>query len=116
LKKLISTAALASVIAVGSASAALAGQPAGATDQGSSVSAVAKSAEFTSGKARGEAVSALAKQHGAAISALAKAQGAAAAAAGKAQGAAAADAGQATGTTASEPGRLKAAAGADNQP
>lgn len=131
MKKIVSTLALASALAVGSASVALAGQPAGATGQGSLVSAVAQAAGYVSGKARGEAVSTTAKQHGALVSAAAKAQGAVAAAAGKARGSAAAAAGQANGTdaaadagaagkavgtTASEPGRLKAAAGQANRP
>ncbi len=77
-----------------------------ATGHGQAVSAVAQAANYVSGKARGEAVSALAKQHGAVVSAAAKALGAANAAAGKAKGAAAS---AAQGSNASEPGGLKAA-------
>ena len=79
-----------------------------AKGHGQAVKAVAQAADYVSGKARGEAVSALAKQHGAIVSAAAKAQGAAAAAAGKANGQAHAAAGQANGDAASESGRLKA--------
>ena len=72
-----------------------------AKGHGQAVSEVAKSVDFVSGKAHGQAVSALAKQHGALVSAAARAQGAANAAAGKDKGASASkhDAG--------EPGGLK---------
>jgi hypothetical protein len=93
MKKLVTTIALASTIAVGSASIALAGQPAGASDQGAAVKAVAQAADYASGKARGEAVSALAKQHGALISSEAKTTGDDASAAGQANAADAAAAG-----------------------
>lgn len=79
-----------------------------AKGHGEAVKAVAQAADYVSGKARGEAVSALAKQHGALVSAAARAQGAANAAAGKAKGQAHAAAGQANGAAASESGRLKA--------
>lgn len=116
MNKFVSTVAMASVLAVGSASVALAGQPAGASDHGSAVAEVAKAADSVAGKTHGEDVSTIAKEHGATISALAKVQGAAASAAGKAKGSAAADAHQATGATASEPGRLKAIAGQEHRP
>jgi len=58
-----------------SASVALAAAPSVATGQGARVSAVAQAADYVSGKARGEAVSALAKQHGALVSAAAKKDG-----------------------------------------
>jgi hypothetical protein len=90
-----------------SASAVLANPQSVAKGQGERVSAVAQAADYVSGKARGEAVSALAKQHGAAVSAAAKAQGQANAAAGKAKGDAKSAAGQASGDDASEQGRLK---------
>src|SRR5215203_3968595 len=60
-----------------------------AKGHGQAVSDVAQAADYVSGKARGQAVSALAKTHGAAVSAAAKAQGGASAAAGKDKGAAA---------------------------
>jgi hypothetical protein len=96
-----------------SASVALAagGVSGTAKGHGQAVSAVAKAADYVSGKARGEAVSALAKQHGAAVSAAAKAQGQANAAAGKAKGDAKSAAGQANGDDASEQGRLKSESG-----
>ncbi|MBI3750755.1 MAG: hypothetical protein HY263_03730 [Chloroflexi bacterium] len=78
-----------------------------AKGHGQAVSAVAQAADYVSGKARGEAVSALAKTHGAAVSAAAKALGQANAAAGKAKGSAAA---AAQGSNADEPGGLKDAA------
>jgi hypothetical protein len=120
-RKLIATVGLASALAAGSASVALAGPPDGATGHGAEVSAVAKAAGYASGKARGEAVSAIAKVHGAAVSAAAKAMAAEKAAAGKAKGAEAAANGQANGSDAAEdqsnandaaePGLLRAAAG-----
>lgn len=112
MKRIIRTVGLAISIVALSASVVLAAPPSGATDHGANVSAVARAVDSVSDKARGEAVSALAKTHGAQVSAAAKAQGAAAAAAGKAKGAAAAAAGKAQGAAASEPGRLKAAAAA----
>jgi hypothetical protein len=105
---IITTSALAALAL--SASIVLADNSAVAKGHGQAVAAVAQAVDFVSGKARGEAVSALAKTHGAAVSAAAKLQGAAASAAGKAKGAAAAAAGKAKGAAASEPGRLKAAA------
>ena len=96
-KRSISTAFAALAITALSATAVLAAPPGGATNHGSSVSAVARAATAVSGKSHGEIVSALAKTHGAQVSAAARAKGEAAAAAGKAKGAAA-----------SEPGRIKA--------
>jgi hypothetical protein len=89
-----------------SATVALAagGVSATAKGHGQAVKEVAQAADYVSGKARGEAVSALAKQHGALVSAAARAQGAANAAAGKAH----ASAGASNGADASESGRLKA--------
>src|SRR5262245_25248771 len=80
-----------------------------AKGHGEAVKAVAQAAGYVSGKAHGEAVSALAKQHGAIVSAAARAQGQANAAAGKAKGQQHAAAGSANGDSASESGRLKAA-------
>jgi hypothetical protein len=112
MKRIITIVILAAAIAALSASVVLAAPPAGATGHGESVSAVARAVGYVSGRARGEAVSALAKAHGAVVSAAAQAQGEAAAAAGKAKGQAAAAAGKANGAAASEPGRLKGAAAA----
>jgi hypothetical protein len=58
-----------------SASAVLANPQSVAKGQGERVSAVAQAADYVSGKARGEAVSALAKQHGALVSAAARVNG-----------------------------------------
>jgi hypothetical protein len=126
-KRTISTILAAISTVALSATAVLAGQPVGAGDHGAAVSAVAKAHDAVSGRAHGEAVSALAKTHGAEVSAAARAKGAAAgaagrakgasaSAAGKAKGAAAATAGKAIGAAASEPGRLKAAAAAASAP
>jgi len=92
-----------------SASIALAGGGVSgvAKGHGQAVKEVAQAADYVSGKARGEAVSALAKTHGAAVSAAAKAQGAANAAAGKDKGAGASSD---KGANADEPGGLKDAA------
>jgi hypothetical protein len=118
MKRILPPTVLAISIVAASASVALAAPPTG--NHGAEVSAVAKAVDFVSGRAHGEAVSALAKTHGAEVSAAARAKGAANAAAGKAEGAAAAAAGQANGAAASEVGRLKAAAaaaaGQSNQP
>jgi len=96
MRKIITTTGTAVTAIALSASVALAGG--GVSDvakgHGEAVKAVAQAADYVSGKARGEAVSALAKQHGAAVSAAAKAQGQANAAAGKAKGEAAAEAGR----------------------
>ncbi len=92
-----------------SASVVFANPPVPAKGHGQAVSEVARAADYVSGKSRGEAVSALAKQHGALVSAAARELGGDAAAQGKAKGQARADAGSANGATASEPGRLKAA-------
>jgi len=75
-----------------------------AKGHGQAVKEVAQAADYVSGKARGEAVSALAKQHGAIVSAAARAQGAANAAAGKNKGT---DASSEKGSNAAEPGGLK---------
>ena len=112
MKRIISTVVLAASIVALSTSAVLAAPPAGATGHGAEVSAIAHAVDSLTGKARGQAISALAKTHGAEVSAAAKANGAAASAAGKAKGAAAAAAGKAKGSAASEPGRLKGAAAA----
>lgn len=117
MRRTIIAASTAVALLGATAGAALADPPVPAKGHGQAVSEVAQAAEYVSGKARGEAVSALAKQHGALVSEAAKAHGAAAAAAGKAKGEAAADAGvdnAESGSTASEPGRLKAEAGAGN--
>jgi hypothetical protein len=108
-RTLMTTASTISAVAL-SATVALAGGGVSDTAKGhgQAVKEVAQAADYVSGKARGEAVSALAKQHGALVSAAAKAQGAANAAAGKAKGQEHAAAGQANGGAASEPGRLKA--------
>jgi hypothetical protein len=118
MKRFIAPALLATSIVVASASVVLATSP--SDKHGAEVSAVAKAANFVSGRTHGQAVSALAKTHGAEVSAAARAKGAANAAAGKAKGAAAAAAGKANGDAASESGRLKAtaasAAGLSNKP
>jgi hypothetical protein len=101
----ITAVALSTSVALGSG-----GMSAVAKGHGQAVKEVAQAAGYVSGKARGEAVSALAKQHGAAVSAAARAQGQANAAAGKDKGKDHAAAGQANGDDASEPGRLKAEA------
>jgi hypothetical protein len=75
-----------------------------AKGHGQAVSDVAQAVTFVSGKARGEAVSALAKAHGAQVSAAAKSFAAANAAAGKAKGT---QASSAQGANADEPGGLK---------
>jgi hypothetical protein len=79
-----------------------------AKGHGQAVSAVAQAADYVSGKARGEAVSALAKAHGAEVSAAAKALGAANAAAGKANGE---QASTDRSANADEPGGLKDSVG-----
>ena len=66
-----------------------------AKGHGEAVKAVAQAADYVSGKARGEAVSALAKQHGEEVSAAAKALAEAKAAARQAKGAEKAAAGKA---------------------
>jgi hypothetical protein len=95
-KKIISTTGTAVTAIALSASVALAGGGVSgvAKGHGEAVSEVASSAEFVSGKAHGEEVSALAKQHGAIVAAAAKTQGQANAAAGKAKGQAKAEAGR----------------------
>jgi hypothetical protein len=114
MKRTLTTLLLGGAILALSASAVVAGQPAGATGHGAAVAAIAHAVGFVSGQAHGAAVSALAKTHGALVSAAARANGAAHAAAGKgngatgkANGAANAAAGKAHGAAASEPGRLK---------
>jgi hypothetical protein len=97
-------------IALLSTAAVLAGGGVSGTAKGhgQAVSEVAKAVDYVSGRARGEAVSALAKTHGAAVSAAARAQGQANAAAGKDKGS---DAAAAKGSNADEPGGLKDSAG-----
>jgi hypothetical protein len=114
-RTLITTGTALAAIAL-SASVALADQSAIAKGHGAAVADVAKAVTYVSGRARGEAVSALAKTHGATVSAAARVQAEANAAAGKAKGAEKAAAGKATGAAASEPGRLKAAASGAAQP
>ena len=104
------TIALASMLALASAAVVSANPPAGTTNHGAEVSAIAHAVQAVSGKSHGEAVSAIAKTHGAAVSAAAKAKGAAASAAGKAKAAANKAAAKAKASAAAEPGRLKAAA------
>ena len=58
-----------------------------AMGHGDAVKEVAQAADYVSGQARGEAVSALAKQHGAEVSAAAKAMAETKAEAGKSKGA-----------------------------
>lgn len=67
--------ATAPLLLVLSGSAVLAHPETLAKGQGERVSAVAQAAVYVSGKARGEAVSALAKQHGALVSAAARVNG-----------------------------------------
>jgi hypothetical protein len=108
MKRFIATALLGATLVVASASVAFATGP--SDNHGADVSAVAKAADFVSGRAHGEAVSTLARTHGAEVSAAAREKAAANAANGKAKGEAASAAGAANGDTASETGRLKAAA------
>jgi len=86
MRRLLSIIAGTLTIALMSASIAFAGGGVSgvATGHGQAVKDVAQAVDYVSGKARGEAVSALAKTHGAIVAAAAKAQGAANAAAGKA--------------------------------
>jgi hypothetical protein len=79
-----------------------------AKGHGKAVAEVGQAVEFVSGKARGEAVSAMAKGHGAIVSAAARAQAAANKANGAGHGAEQSAEGKAKGAAASEPGRLKA--------
>ena len=96
MRKLIKATGTAATAVALSASVALAGGGVSnvAKGHGQAVKEVAQAADYVSGKARGEAVSALAKQHGAAVSAAARAQGGSNAAAGKAKGHAKAEAGR----------------------
>lgn len=94
--KRIAKAGIVTLVVLGAtASVALAAQPA-PNAHGTSVSAVAKAANYASGRAHGLAVSTEARKQGALRSAEARAKGIANGKAGKAKGAAA-----------SEPGRLK---------
>jgi hypothetical protein len=79
-----------------------------AKGHGQAVSEVAKAVDFVSGKAHGEAVSAMAKGHGAAVSAAARAQAASNKGNGQGRGAEQSAEGKAKANSASEPGRLKA--------
>ena len=101
---------LAGTIAIGALSASVVLASGGvsgvAKGHGQAVSEVANAVDYVSGKARGEAVSALAKQHGALVSAAAKAQHGVTAPTGKG-----ADASGAKGGNAAEPGGLKGGAG-----
>jgi hypothetical protein len=103
MKRILTPALLATSLVVASAAIALAEEP--NTGHGAEVSAVAKAVETVVDGSHGKAVSAIAKTHGAAVSADARANGDAHAAA---QGD--------NGADASESGRLKAEAGAANQP
>ncbi len=103
MKRILTPALLALLIVAGSATLVLATPP--SDKHGAEVSAVAKAVDALVDGSHGAAVSAVAKTHGAAVSAAARANGDAHAAAGADNGAAA-----------SESGRLKAAAGASNQP
>jgi hypothetical protein len=112
MKRFITTALLGTALAVASASVAFATGP--SDNHGAEVSAVAKAADFVSGRAHGEAVSTLARTHGAEVSAAAREKAAANAANGKARASAAASAGATNGDSASETGRLKAATAAES--
>ena len=103
MKRFLIPAILGTSIVAASAAIALAEEP--NTGHGAEVAAIAKSVENVTDGSHGKAVSAIAKTHGAAVSALARANGDAHAAA---QGD--------NGADASESGRLKAEAGAANQP
>jgi len=103
MKRILTPALLAVAIVTASAAVALAEGP--SNNHGAEVSAVAKAVENVIDGSHGKAVSAIAKQHGADVSAAARAKGDAHAAAKGDNGAAA-----------SESGRLKAEAGASNQP
>jgi hypothetical protein len=103
MKRFLTPALLATAILTASAAIALAGEP--NTGHGAEVAAIAKDVTIVVDGSHGKAVSQLAKQHGADVSAKARANGDAHAAAQGDNGAAA-----------SESGRLKAAAGASNQP
>jgi predicted small secreted protein len=103
MKRILISAVVASSILTASAAIAMAVEP--NTGHGAEVSAVAKAVENVIEGSHGKYVSQIAKAHGAAVSADARANGAAHAAA---QGD--------NGADASESGRLKAEAGAANQP
>lgn len=103
MKRFLTPALLATSIVVASAAIALAEAP--SDNHGAEVSAVAKAVENVIDGSHGKAVSAIAKTHGAEVSAAARANGDEHAAAQGDNGAAA-----------SESGRLKAEAGAANQP
>jgi hypothetical protein len=103
MKRILIPSLVATSILTASAAIALAGEP--STGHGAEVAAVAKAVENVIDGSHGRAVSAIAKTHGAEVSAAARANGDAHAAARGDNGAAA-----------SESGRLKAEAGAANQP
>jgi hypothetical protein len=103
MKRILIPAIVATSILTASAAIALAGDP--NNGHGLEVSAVAKAVENVIDGSHGKAVSAIAKTHGAEVSAVARANGDAHAAAKGENGA-----------DASESGRLKAEAGAANQP
>ena len=103
MKRILTSTLLATSIVAASAALALAEPP--GDNHGAEVSAVAKAVEALVDGSHGKAVSAIAKTHGAEVSAEARANGDEHAAAQGDNGAAA-----------SESGRLKAEAGASNQP
>ena len=103
MKRFLTPLILASSIVLASAAVALADPP--SDNHGAEVKAVAMAVENVIDGSHGKAVSAIAKTHGAEVSAAARANGDAHAAAQGDNGAAA-----------SESGRLKAEAGAANQP
>ncbi|MCI0582855.1 MAG: hypothetical protein L0227_08165 [Chloroflexi bacterium] len=105
--KLGASLGLATIIALGSASIALAGPIEGVTAHGAAVSEVARTddgdtatTDAAAGLTHGATVSAIARAHGTLVSARARAQAAENAAAGQAQGADAATTGQVTGEAA----------------
>ena len=110
MRRFLSSLAGTIAIATLSASVVLAGGGVSgvAKGHGQAVSEVANAVDYVSGKARGEAVSALAKQHGAIVSAAAKAQHGVTSPAGKDKGT---EASGLKGGNAAEPGGLKGAAG-----
>ena len=116
MRRAITTGAAASTAILLSATVAFAGVSDVAKGHGKAVSEVAKAADFVSGRAHGEAVSTLAKQHGAEVSAAARAQAAANKAGkgkGNGKGAEKSAEGKAKGANAGEPGRIKSESGDD---
>ncbi len=114
MRRLLLTTGTALMAIVLSVSVVLAAPPSWANnDHGKAVSDVARAVDFVSGRAHGEAVSALARTHGKEVSAAARARAADRAAAGKANGSEKSAAGKAKNAEKSEPGRLKDAEGDD---